>query len=87
MAKKTEYNIQGVPTKIAATSRCALCIRDKLTGKDNYYTIEALEERTFPSNSAVALNIDEEWKALFDSVNSVVDAQCEDIIQTFKKGR
>ena len=72
---KKEYEIQGTPSKISATSRCAVKIRD------NYYTIEASEEREFPSG--VLLDMDKEWSALFESVNWIVDTQCEEIISTF----
>lgn len=78
MAKK-EYTVKGIPTKISATSRVAVKI------KDNYYTIEASEERAFPADNSDELNMEEEYNALFDSVNSIVDNQMQDIITTFSK--
>jgi hypothetical protein len=77
MAKKTEavYKSKAKTTSIKATSRCAVKIRD------NYYTIEATEERSIPDEAGV--DIDAEWSMLFDSVNAVVDNQCQDIINTF----
>ena len=75
MAKKVEYEIKGVTTKISATSRCAIKV------SDNYYTIEASEERSLPPE----VDSEKEWTALFDSVNSVVDAQCQEILDTFAK--
>ncbi len=76
MAKKQDtYEVKGCPQKIAATSRCAVKI------KDNYYTIEASEERAFPQGGII--DLDEEYKALFDSVNGVVDGQMNEILDTF----
>jgi len=63
------YKIQGVTTKITATSRASIKVRD------NYFTVEATEERELPESA----DVDAEWKALFDSVNDVIDAQAEDI--------
>ena len=76
MAKKQDtYEVKGCPQKITATSRCAVKI------KDNYYTIEASEERVFPQGGMI--DLDEEYKALFDSVNGVVDGQMNEILDTF----
>lgn len=70
------YKSKARTTSIKATSRCAVKIRD------NYYTIEATEERSIPDEAGV--DIDAEWTMLFDSVNDIVDKQCEEIIKTFK---
>ena len=75
MAKKAEYEIQGMVSKISATSRCAVKI------KDNFYTIEASEERLFPNGAY--LDMDKEYASLFDSVNGVVDGQMNEILDTF----
>ena len=69
------YEIKGRPTKISATSRSAICI------KNNYYTIEASEERSIPETD---VDMGKEYEALFNEVNDVVDAQMQDIIKTFK---
>lgn len=69
------YEVKGIPTKITATSRCAIKI------KDNYYTIELSEERKLPESD---VDLDSEYKALFDSVNGEVDRQMQEILQTFK---
>ena len=72
------YEPKAETSKIKFTSRCAIKIAD------NYYTVEATEERyIFPDMENVDLK--EEWSALCDSVNSVVDAQAEEIVSTFKK--
>lgn len=70
-----KYEVKGVPTKITATSRCAIKI------KDNYYTIELSEERALPEAD---VDIDKEYKALFDSVNNEVDNQMQEILKTFR---
>lgn len=70
------YESQAKVTKITATSRVAIKI------KDNYYTTEYSEERTLPDRDDI--DIDTERKILFDDVNTIVDSQCEEIIKTFR---
>lgn len=72
-----DYKVKGIPTKITATSRVAIKI------KDNYYTVECSEERAIPDVDGV--DIEKERQALFDSVNATVDEQIADIYDTFKK--
>lgn len=71
------YEVKGFTTKITATSRVAIKI------KDNYYTVECSEERAIPDVDGV--DIEKERQALFDSVNATVDEQIADIYDTFKK--
>lgn len=70
------YESKAVVTKITATSRVAIKI------KDNFYTTEYSEERTIPEVEGV--DIDTERKILFDDVNTIVDSQCEEILKTFR---
>ena len=72
-----KYESKATVTKISATSRVAIRL------KDNYYTVEYSEERTIPDVGGVIL--EEERAALFDAVNAVVDAQAEDIVRSFSK--
>ena len=74
--KEVEYEYQGVPTEISATSRCAIKIND------NFYTIEAMEKRAI-LNPELA-DMDREWADLFDTLNSIADKQVEEILTTFK---
>ena len=71
------YEVKGISTKITATSRVAIKL------KDNYYTVECSEERSIPDVEGV--DIEKERQALFDDVNATVDGQIEDIYNTFKK--
>ncbi len=71
------YKVKGVTTKIQAVSRCAISI------KDNWYTIELTAERTLPEDDSVDVN--EEYKDLFNSINDEVDRQMGEIINTFNK--
>lgn len=71
------YEVKGISTKITATSRVAIKL------KDNYYTVECSEERSIPDVEGV--DIEKERQALFDDVNSTVDMQIEDIYNTFNK--
>lgn len=70
------YESKAKTTKIVATSRAAVKIRD------NYYTIEATEERSIPDVDDI--NMDAEWKYLWDSTNAIVDNQIQSIVETFK---
>lgn len=72
----SEYEVKGKTTKIQATSRCAIKIRD------NFYTTELVEERVLPNDDSVRLDL--EYKALFDSINAEIDNQMKDILTTFK---
>lgn len=74
MAKK-EYESKAITTKISATSRCAVKVRD------NYYTIEFTEERAV---DVLDINLDKERALLWDDVNAVVDDQINQILNTFK---
>lgn len=71
------YEVKGITTKITATSRVAIKI------KDNYYTVECSEDRSIPDVEGV--DIEKERQALFDDVNATVDGQIEDIYNTFNK--
>lgn len=70
------YESKAVTTKISATSRVAIKIRD------NYYTVEYSEERSLPDIEAI--DVETERMILFDDVNKVVDAQAADILNTFQ---
>ena len=72
-----KYESKAIVTKINATSRVAIKIRD------NYYTVEYSEERSIPDIEGI--DVEQERILLFDAVNSVVDEQAEDIIRTFQK--
>ncbi len=76
------YEVKGKTKSIKGTSRCAMCIKDRFSGKDNYYTIEVTEERDIPDVEDV--NMDKEYEALFDSINDVVDNQMEQIVKAVK---
>lgn len=73
------YESKAVVTKITATSRVAIKIRD------NYYTVEYSEERAITDIEGV--DVEAERVALFDAVNNIVDTQAEDIIKTFQNKR
>jgi hypothetical protein len=71
------YESKAIVTKINATSRIAIKVRD------NFYTVEYSEERSIPDVEGI--DVEQERILLFDAVNGVVDAQAEDIIKTFQK--
>lgn len=71
------YEIKAKTTEISATSRVAIKIRD------NFYTIEYSEKRSVPDVEDVNLEVERE--ALFEDVNTVVDNEMQNILDTFKK--
>lgn len=71
-----QFKSRAVTTKISATSRVAIKI------KDNYYTVEYSEERAIPDGAEV--DIAQEREVLFEDVNGIVDKQAEEIIKTFR---
>lgn len=69
--------IKGVPTTIHATSRASVKI------DDSFYTVEYMEERVLPQDED--FDIKEERQDLWNTVNTEVDNQVADILETFKK--
>ena len=67
--KGTEYESKAVTRSIKFTSRMSVKIRD------NYYTIEACEERVLPEDGSVM--VDKERALLWDTVHG----ECEDQVQ------
>lgn len=66
----------GTITKISATSRASIKI------KDSFYTVEYSEERAMPEG--IEYDIKEERQNLWDTVNKECDDQIAQIIDTFK---
>ena len=77
MSKDTNYESKAIVAHIKATSRASTKIRD------NYYTVEYTEERTIPDIEGV--NIEEERKLLWDTVNNECDNQIAEIVKAFAK--
>lgn len=65
-------------TLIKAVSRCSVKIGD------SFYTVEYGEERSIPDTTD-GVDLEEERKALWQTCNTEVDNQIEDILITFKK--
>ena len=74
--KKAEYVSQAKTSKIQATSRISLKIRD------TFYTVEYSEERVIPDIEGV--DLEKERELLWDCVNAEVDAQAKDIENSYK---
>lgn len=77
MATKKSYEAKGIPSKITATSRISM------KQGETFYTVEFTEERLIPAVDGV--NIEEERKLLWDTVNTEVDNQAYDIKKLYKK--
>lgn len=70
---------QAVTTAIRFTSRASVKIGD------NFYTVEACEERMIPEDKLYTIDMELERKDLWDTVNTECDNQIQDILQTFKR--
>ena len=74
--KQEEYTSKAITTSIRFTSRASVKI------KDNFFTVEACEERTIPDIEGV--DIQKEKRLLWDAVNSECDDQISDILKIYK---
>lgn len=77
MARSKEYTQKAITTSIKFTSRISVKMGD------NFYTVEACEERIIPDIEGV--DVEQEKKLLWDSVNREVDDQAEDIKLTYAR--
>lgn len=78
MAKKKQtYESKAQTVSIRYTSRASVKIGEQ------YYTVEATEERAIPD--VPDIDLDEERKLLWDEVNRQVDNQVDDIYEQFEK--
>lgn len=77
MPAKKKYMSKAVISKISATSRGSVKIRD------SYFTVEYSEERIIPELDGI--DISEERRLLWDTVNLEVDKQIDDIYTEFEK--
>lgn len=73
-----EYVSRAIPVEFSAVSRTSLKI------KDNFYTVEVSQKRIIKPEDLEGLDMQLEYEALFDELNSSVDKQCEEIVKTFK---
>ena len=73
-----DYNSKAKTTSISASSKVSVCINN------TYYTVNYSEERSLDTDDTT-IDVVEERKALWDTVNSEVDKQIEDIYKMFKK--
>ena len=72
-----DYQSKAIISTIKFTSRASVKVGD------SFYTVEACEERMIPAVEDV--NVDEERKLLWDTVNTECDEQIKDILATFKR--
>lgn len=86
-----EYKQKAITVSIKFTSRASIKV------KDNFYTVEACEERIIPVPTGDDIkttsiqeylegrvDIEKERKLLWDTVNEECDKQIQEIIDTFK---
>lgn len=77
MPRKKSYESKAITTAIRFTSRASIKMGD------NFYTVEATEERMIPDLPDI--DIEAEKKLLWDEVNRQVDEQVDDIFEEFHK--
>lgn len=75
--KSSEYKSKANTVSIRFTSRASIKVGD------NFYTVEACEERAIPELPDIDIN--KERKLLWDCVNNECDEQIADILKTYKK--
>lgn len=75
MASKKAYSSKSTILTISASSKVSVQIGTK------FFTLEYAETRSVPNEPGV--NIEEERKILWDAVNTEVDAQIEDVYNTY----
>lgn len=75
--KKKEYESKAITTSIKFTSRASVKMGD------NFYTVEACEERMIPDLPDI--DIEAEKRLLWDEVNRQIDEQVDDIYAEFQK--
>lgn len=79
MPRKKSYESKAITTSIRFTSRASIKMGD------NFYTVEATEERMIPDIPNIDLNT--EKQLLWDSVNEQVDGQIDDIWDEYEKSK
>lgn len=84
MSNDTSYVSQAKITTIKATSRASVKVKDNHYN-DNYYTVEYSEERVIPEVEGV--NIEEERRLLWDTVNAECDNQILEIKEIYGSQR
>lgn len=77
------YQPQAKVLTIKATSKVTLNLSGN-RGKNNFYSVEYTEERAVP-DCLTDEEMNEERKALWDTVNDIVDTQAQEIVKTFSE--
>ncbi len=78
MARPKKYESKATTTTIKASSRRSIGIQTR--SNTEYYTIEYTEERTILEDA----DIEKERTILWDTVNTEVDTQIQDIVEIYK---
>lgn len=73
----SDYESKAIISTIKFASRASVKVGE------SFYTVEACEERMIPAVEDV--DIDEERRLLWDTVNTECDEQIKDILATFKR--
>ena len=73
----SDYESKAIISTIKFSSRASVKVGE------SFYTVEACEERMIPAVEDV--DIDEERRLLWDTVNTECDEQIKDILATFKR--
>ena len=74
--KEKPYQVKATTTSISAHVKITLKVRD------NFVSVEGIEERSVPTD--VDVNVGKEWDALWDSVYATCDEELALILKDMK---
>lgn len=73
-----QYESKALPKIFGGVSRASVKI------KDSFYTFEASLQKEFPAGTDMSeVEMDQEWKLLYDELNALVDEQIDDVEKTY----
>ena len=73
------YRPKGITTNISADIKLTVNVRN------DYYSVAAHEERTFPENEDIDLDL--EWEFLYDHLYDVAATQLQEIKDSLRRKR
>ena len=78
--KLEKYESKGVVTEFGGHSRASVKI------KESFYTFESSVQKNFPAGTDLSkVDMEQEWKLLFEELNANVDDQIEETEKAYSK--
>jgi uridine kinase len=79
MSKEPVYESKAIPKQFGGASRASVKI------KDSFYTFEASLQKEFPAGINMdEVDMEQEWKLLYEELNSLVDDQIDEIQSAYQ---